>query len=127
MGLRQQAAADLKTIVEDAAGGFGWPITITSPADVTAALTGLATDIGYTIDPQTGQAVVGRKASVALAIASLTAAGLDMPHGIGDSARKPWRVVVADVAGTVFTFKVTDALPDRAAGVVVCILETYLT
>ena len=124
MSLRAQAAADLLAIVEDAAG-FGWPITVTNPAGTAADLTGLSADIGQMIDPETGIAVVGRKASVALAIASLTAAGLALPIGISSTASKPWRVTFNDLAGGTHEFKVSEAMPDRAIGVVTCILEAY--
>lgn len=125
MGLRQQADLDNAAIVEDAVGGFGWPVTVTDPNDVTAELIGLTTDIGYVIDPQTGQAVIDQKASVALRIASLTAAGMGMPRNVGDRASKPWRISFADINGTVFTFSVLDAMPDRAIGLVVCLLQQY--
>lgn len=127
MGLRQQAAADLQAILEDAAGGFGWPVTVTDPSGLTAALTGLTTDVGYFIDPDTGQAVIGRKASVALRISALTTAGMGMPRGIADETAKPWVIAFADINGTVFTWKVTQAFPDRTLGVVVLILESYET
>lgn len=124
MSLRERAAADLKVIVEDA-NGFGWPITVTDPFGATAALRGLSTDIGHTIDPETGIAVSGRRASIALAIASLTAAGLGIPRGIADAAGKPWVIVFNDIGGSPHTFKVCEAMPDRAIGVVTCILEAY--
>lgn len=124
MGLRAQAALDLRAITEDAAG-FGWPITVTDPSGVTGALTGLSTDIGLMIDPETGIAVSGRKASVALALASLTAAGLGIPRGVADQAGKPWVVTFADVHGAPHTFKVQSTMPDRAAGIAVCMLEHY--
>lgn len=124
MSLREQAAADLKTIVEDL-DGFGWPITVTDPFGITAALRGLSTDIGHTIDPETGVAVSGRRASIAIAIASLTAAGLGIPRGIADASSKPWVIVFNDIGGIAHTFKVCEAMPDRAIGVVTCLLATY--
>lgn len=127
MGLREQAAADLKAILEDRTGGFGWDLTLTDPAGVSAALVGLSTDIGLTLDPDTGMAISGRRASVALRIASLTAAGLGIPTGISDQASKPWLVTFDDVDGGAHTFKVIEAQPDRAIGAVVCLLEAYKT
>lgn len=124
MSLRAQAAADLRGIVEDPAG-FGWSISITSPAGVTAALTGLSSDIGQTIDPETGVAVSGRRASIAITIASLLAAGLALPRAIADGASKPWIVAFNDIGGSSHTFKVCEAMPDRALGVVTCLLEAY--
>jgi hypothetical protein len=123
--LRLQAAADLRTILEDAATGFGWSITVTDPEGETADLVGASTDISELIDPETGQAVSGRKASVAIALASLAAAGLGIPKAIAERTQRPWLVAFADIGGAPHTFKVSDARPDRAIGCVVCLLEAY--
>jgi len=125
VSLRNQAAADLLAILEDSAGGFGWPITVTSPEGVTASLVGFSNDVAQVIDPETGIAVSGRVASVALAIASLTAAGLGLPRAIADGERRPWRVAFNDIGGTAHSFKVNEAMPDRAIGIVTCTLEAY--
>lgn len=125
MGLREQAAADLRGILEDQGAGFGWPITVTSPTGQTLAMVGFSTDIGQSIDPETGLAVAGRRASVALSIERLTAAGMQIPKGIASSTSKPWVVQFDDVGGTVYVFKVSEAMPDRAIGCVTCFLESY--
>jgi hypothetical protein len=124
VGLRETAAADLQAILEDT-NDFGWPITVTDPNEFTASLTGFSTDVHETIDPETGLAVSGRTASVAIALASLTAVGLAIPRAIADSASKPWVVTFDDIEGNEYTFKVQEARPDRALGVVVCLLEAY--
>lgn len=124
MSLREQAGLDLRTIVEDL-DGFGWPITVTDPSGLSATLTGLSTDIGHTIDPETGIAVSGRRASVAITIASLAEAGLGIPRAIADQSSKPWVIAFADIGGSSHTFKVCDAMPDRAIGLVTCLLEGY--
>lgn len=126
MGLRAQAATDLGTILGDT-DGFGWPITVTDPAGTSAALTGFSADIGVIIDVETGVAVAGRRASVALAIAALTAGGLGVPKGTSDGATKPWVVAFNDIAGTSHTFKVCEAHPDTTIGIVTCRLEAYVT
>ena len=147
MNLRRQAAADLRVILEDAAAGFGWPITVTDPSGTAVELTGFTADIGETIDPETGQLVSGRKASVAIAIESLRNAGLGLPRGIADGSSKPWRVsfdsevyplltnagtkILTEsgeeitTGGIAHEFKISEVLPDRTAGVVVCFLEAY--
>lgn len=125
MGLRIQAAADARVFLEDSAAGFGWPIMITDPSGTSAELTGFANDVGRTIDPQTGIAVTGRAASVALSIAALTAAGLALPKNVADGSSKPWVVQFEDVNGNEHTFKVSEAMPDRALGIVTCLLEAY--
>src|SRR5215510_13621929 len=96
MGLREQAKQDAQAILEDTSG-FAWPVTLTSPAGVVTALQGFTTDVAQSIDPETGQAVSGRRASVALARASLPA----LPEAIADSSRKPWIATFADSQGLV--------------------------
>lgn len=125
MNLRQQAAADFKGIVEDAAGGFGWEVTITNPSGRSLAAVGLTSDVHMLIDPETGQAVSGRKAHVSLVLKTLLDAGLGTPSGKSDG--EPWLVRFADIVGKSRTFKVTECMPDRAIGGVVCTLETYAT
>jgi hypothetical protein len=122
VGLRAQAATDLQAILE---GEDSWPITVTDPSGTTAALTCLSTDIGLTIDPETGVAVSGRHAEAAIALATLDAAGLGIPRGIADTSGKPWIVTFDDILGTPHTFKVRSTLPDRALGLVRCVLEHY--
>lgn len=121
MGLRTQAALDAKAIVEDGASGFGWPLALTSPLGVTSELVGLATDVGQVIDPDTGQAVTGRRASIAVARSSLA----ELPEAVADSSRKPWVATFADAGGIVTSWKVIEVLPDSAIGLVVMILELY--
>jgi hypothetical protein len=121
MGLRAQAALDAKAILEDSSSGFGMPFTLKSPDGVSVQLTGFTTDVGQTIDPETGQAVAGRQASVACALSSLPA----MPTAVSSETRKPWVVTFASSAGVLGDWKVTEVLPDRAVGVVVLLLEAY--
>lgn len=125
MGLREQAAADLQGITEDEDTGFGWTIRVTDPDGKAADVVGLANDVHTTIDPDTGQAVTGRNASVAISLRTLEREGLGMPRSIADSGSKPWRVAFRDLQGTLHFFKVQEALPDRSLGVVVCLLESY--
>lgn len=128
MGLRTIAEQDLGVILEDSGTGFGWPITVTDPSgnSGTGPLTGFSDDIAQIIDPDTGQAVSGRLASVALRISSLTAAGLALPRGIADSGSKPWVIEFDDINGNPYKFKVSQSNPDRALGLVTCLLELYV-
>lgn len=125
MGLRTLAEQDLGAILEDSAYGFGWSITLTDPDGLTDTLTGFSDDISQVIDPDTGQLVSGRLASVALRISSLIAAGFTLPRNVPDNTLKPWVVTFNDINGTAHTFKVRQSDPDRALGMVVCILEGY--
>jgi len=125
MGLREQAAADLQAITEDEDTGFGWPIRVTAPDGTAYDIVGLSNDVHTTIDPDTGQAITGRNASVAISQRTLAREGLEFPRSIADSGSKPWRVQFRDLQGTLHFFKVQEALPDRALGAVVCLLEAY--
>ena len=125
-GLREMAEADLAFTLEDEATGFGWPITVTDPAGTSSTgLIGQSDDIAQLIDPDTGQAVSGRLASVGLRISSLTAQSLGLPEAIADETSKPWVVKFDDINGVAHTIKVQDSNPDRALGLVVCTLEAY--
>lgn len=121
MGLRATAAADAKAILEDSSTGFGWPLLVISPAGVETAVTGFSSDIGQTIDPDTGQAVAGRRASVAVHVTALAA----VPDVTADADVKPWRVQFANASGAVTLWKIVEVLPDQAVGVLVCLLEAY--
>lgn len=124
-GLRTLAESDLGAILEDAVHGFGWPITLTNPAGVALPFTGFSNDVSALIDPDTGQVVSGRQAGIVLRLSSLYAAGFTIPEGISDASIKPWLGAFDDINGTAYTFKIVAADPDRALGVVACILETY--
>jgi hypothetical protein len=125
VGLREQAAADLRSIVTDESG-FGWPITLVPPAGRSLDLVGLSTDVSQMIDPETGMAVSGRTASVALSIEVLHEAGVGIPVAVPETNQKPWTVVFKDIGGCEWTFKVRESKPDRAMGLVVCMLSHYL-
>lgn len=126
MSLRELAEQDLGYIIEGDASGFRWPITVTNPAGLSSVdMFGLSDDIAQIIDPDTGQAVSGRLASVAIRISTLMSQGLGMPVGIADAGSKPWIVAFDDINGVGYTFKVSQANPDRALGAVTCLLEAY--
>lgn len=125
MSLRVLAEEDLGGILEDAVTGFGFSIKVTDPSGTFGTLTGFSNDIAQLIDPDTGQAVSGRLASVALRISSLTTAGLGLPQGIADAGIKPWIIEFDDINGNPFKFKVAQSNPDRALGLVICLLELY--
>jgi hypothetical protein len=126
MSLRITAESDLGSILEDGIYGFGWPITVTDPLGTVGNLTGFSDDISQIIDPDTGQAVSGRLASVVLRISSLVTVGLGLPKGIADAGSKPWIIQFDDINSNSYDFKVSKSNPDRALGIVVCILELYI-
>ena len=126
MGLRELAEADLGRIIEDRDGGFGWDLVLTDPAGVSYPLVGSSTDIARAIDPETGQAVTGRFASVSIRISTLLLAGAtSLPRAVADKSSRPWLVTFDDINGTSATFKVQASAPDRALGLLSLTLETY--
>ncbi len=126
MGLREVAEADLSFILEDRDTGFGWGITVIDPDGLTKPLVGMSSDISQLIDPETGQAVSGRKASIVLRISSLFGAGFSsLPKAIADTGSKPWLVQFDSINGWSGTFKISASDPDRTIGVVSCTLEFY--
>ena len=128
MSLRETAEADLAGILEDADYGFGWPLTLINPEGVSSApgqLVGFSNDIAQIIDPDTGLPISGRIASAVFRISSLVAAGFNLPRGISDEFSKPWVAIFDDINGNSISFKVMKSNPDRALGIVVCILEVY--
>jgi hypothetical protein len=128
MGLRTIAEQDLAFILEGDEHGFRWAITVTDPAgNVSSGLYGFSDDVAQLIDPDTGQAVSGRLASAAIRIGALAAQvpPMALPQGIADASVKPWLVQFDDINGTTHIFKVAQSNPDRALGLVTCILEVY--
>lgn len=123
--LRTLVERDLAVVLEDRGSGFAWDITVTDPAGLSAGLTGRSSDISQIIDPDTGQTVSGRAASVTLRLSTLTAKGLGLPRSISQETLRPWVVTFNDIGGQPHTFKVIQSNPDRTAGVVVCHLEAY--
>lgn len=124
-GLRRQAIQDLCNVMQDDVIGPGWPVVVTNPAGEKRRLLGITTDIGEEIDPDTGVAVAGRRASVALHIRSLTEAGLGLPVNIADQTKRPWLMTFVNSEGVEVEYKVMDTRPDTALGLVVCLLEIY--
>lgn len=119
MGLREQAEADLAHTLER----DGTAITLTDPDGTILELVAQTNDISQVIDPETGQFVSGRSASIALRMSSLLEIG--MPKSIPDKDSKPWTVSFCDVLGTPHTFKIASSNPDRTIGMVTCRLEQY--
>lgn len=107
--------------------GFSWDVTITAPDGTTTAepLKGFSNDIEQLIDPETGMAVTGRLASVALRIGHLAENGFAIPSGTLDSTSEVWLVQFLDINGEAHTFHVQKSNPDRALGLVTLLLGAY--
>lgn len=126
MNLRLQAEKDFGAILEDSAAGFGWPVVVTSPSGLSAPMKGLTNDISVAVDPDTGELISGRSATVTVRIAKLREAGFDEnPRGISNHQSKPWTVLFKDINGVPIIFKVMRTNPDRTIGGLVMILESY--
>jgi hypothetical protein len=127
MGLRETAKGHNKFILEHTLG-FSWPITLKNPAGEEAGLRGFSNDVAEAIDPETGQLVSGRIASVAVHFESIAAANpliTEYPIGIHSALLKPWLVTFDDIHGVTATFKVSRSNPDRALGIITLVLENY--
>lgn len=119
MDLHQLAESDLAFTLE----GDGQTVTLTNPDGVSAQLKAISNDISLIIDPDTGVPVSGRNANVAFRIASLRAAGFELPKGIEDGASVPWLVQYVTVTGDQITTKVMASNPDRSIGLITLRLE----
>lgn len=125
MGLRELAQRHNRQITTNQTTGFAWPIIITDPAGTIGKVSGFGDDISALIDPETGQAISGRLASIAVNINELADKGLGLPVEIHDKKIKPWVVEFDDINGNPHVFKVEKSNPDRALGMVTCLLEFY--
>jgi len=125
MGLRESAEADLAGILEDSATGFGYSLILTDPDGKSVNITGFSNDIAFVIDPDTGTAITGRSASVALRISTVLASFATLPTAVANKLKKPWLVEFTDLNGQAYTFKVQNGHPDRTLGVITCMLELY--
>lgn len=123
MSLLDQAAADLRSIIENDQD-FAVPIVVKNPDGASATLKGLQVDRSLTIDPGTGEAVTGSHVSVTLSIAALKESGLGMPRAIADSRQLPWLVEFTNPSGDTNKYKVSEAWPDKL-GCVVLRLEAW--
>lgn len=125
MSLRLQLEKDLGHILEDKTSGFGWDIVLIDPENNNYNFVGFSNDISQVIDPETGMVLSGRTVSVALKISSILESGMKMPKGVEDSSSKPWLVQFKDINGSDYMFKVSKSNPDRAIGILTCLLESY--
>lgn len=123
MGLMDEVAQVLREEL-NSLSGFATSISLTPPQGSPVALKGFWNDIGLTIDPETGVAVRGRRASVAVPIKDLEAANLPIPENVASNRERPWLVTWTPTTGQAQTMKVVDAIPDKL-GIVVLLLESH--
>ena len=108
-------------------GGFGVRVRVVSPAGQVVTIVGLVSDVGVTLDPSTGMAVLGRRVSVSLPVSPLIAAAIGFPEprqqGLGDFGEpeewSPWRVGYQLPGSAQTTAAVDGVARDATLGVVV--------
>lgn len=110
MNLASLSEADLAITLEDSENGFGWPITLIDGAENEYPVTGKPSDIGFFIDPQSGEGVQGRRAEITVRIKTLT----DLGGGFPD---KSWKAQSTDTNGNTWNYTVERNRPDRTLGV----------
>ena len=83
MELMEMVRRDLSVMVADKQTGFGEEATFTSPEGTEIPAIVLSSDISQVIDPDTGQLVSGRKATVAVYLKTFDDANVVTPAGSG--------------------------------------------
>ena len=130
MNLREQARADLSFTLKDDVNGFGRAVVLIDPAGNEVELIGQTGDIGLVIDPDTGTAVSGRTAHIAIGIDDINTAISEgqisgFPRGINDESQKPWLCRFDDLEGATYRFKLVNTFPDRTLGILTCLIGAY--
>ncbi len=120
------AQQDKSFTLKDSEFGFGTVITLTDPDLFSAEVTGRTNDISLAIDPNTGVAVSGRTATVAIDMQELTDKGFSsLPAAQSDKTKKPWIIEWIDQLGESHVFTVLEGNPDKALGIILCTLSFY--
>lgn len=126
MNFLEISQVDKAFTLNDEVYGFGSTITLTDPDLLTADVIGRSNDISFAIDPNTGEAVSGRTATIAIDMNELLDKGFtSLPAAQTDKTKKPWIIVFNDQQGNSYTFTVLEGNPDRTLGVVLCTLQFY--
>lgn len=124
MNIADRAIRDLQRFSGDA-NGFGVSITITSPALVTATLTGWSTKHYLGLN-ELGQAVSTKTASVFFSENNLPT-GSSIRNAEQEIALTDYLVDTSDSTGIVKNYKVSSWFPEEKLGGIVIILEDYTT
>lgn len=111
MNLVEQAEADLSFTMEDVDSGFGVALQFRDTNKDFQIVNCQSTDIGYLIDPNSGQAVIGRTVEVNGRISSFDALNIPVPKR-NDSGIKYFTT-----DGTEFKLKVNENFIDRKMGI----------
>lgn len=126
MNFLEIAQQDKAFTLKDSTYGFGTEITLTDPDLLSAVVTGRTNDISFAIDPNTGEAVSGRTATIDIDMQELTDKGFSsLPAAQSDKTKKPWIIEYTDQLGSVYAFTVLEANPDRTLGILQLTLQFY--
>jgi len=123
--LRDLAAADHRSIVEDVAGGFGRALTFIDPSQRMAVVNGFWNDIGQAMDPMTGSMIAATVAFVRVTFGALREAGFGVPLGVTETDKSPWLVEYTDMGGRKHLCKIVEVRKDRSIDAVDCYLASY--
>jgi hypothetical protein len=124
MGLLEQAIADAKNIVENAASGFGSEMILTAPNAATITIKGLHTKhhLGINTD---GEIVNSKKASISFSEGSFSGSAYPLRNSAGQVALKNHLVAVKDSTGTLCSYVIREWFPDETMGLITCILGDH--
>jgi hypothetical protein len=107
--LRERAAADAKKILENVSGA-GTPFILVTKEKEEFPVVGSFGDIGYMLNPATGEAIQGRTIQAAYSMQSLRILTPKEPE-------RGWGVKVFGLSGTLTELYVTMYEPDRTIGI----------
>ena len=110
MSLREQAAADFKELLEDADDLGTKFILVSIKTKTEFPIAGSFGDIGYLLNPATGEAIQGRTIQAVYSMASLSELTPEEPE-------KGWGFKTTDLSGKEIKLFVTMYEPDRTLGV----------
>lgn len=111
MNLTAQAEADLSFTMEDVDNGFGVALQFRDSNGDFQTVNCQSTDIGYLVDPNTGQAVVGRTVEANGRISTFNSLNISVPK------RSDSGIVFVTTAGDEVSLKVMDNYIDRKMGI----------
>jgi hypothetical protein len=109
MNIRERAAADSKKILENM-NGAGTPFVLVTKERQEFPIVGSFGDIGYLLNPATGEAIQGRTIQAAYSMESLRAQTPLEPE-------RGWRFNVLGLSGELTELFVTMYEPDRTIGI----------
>ncbi|MDR2516418.1 MAG: hypothetical protein LBC88_03440 [Spirochaetaceae bacterium] len=109
MNLRELAEADLEKTLE-APSTSGSPFTLIDPAGGEYAVTGMAGDIGFLIEPERGEKIRGRSIECSCRIKTLAALTSLVPC-------RGWKARLIDLRGNAVNVFVSGCDADRTIGI----------